>query len=319
MPEHWVKVLRRLVVLPGLSAGILTGLLVTVPPGRQASGPPDPKPDATAFDIARLSPAELEALALDVLTTLDEKREAAAHDGPGAAMSSWEQEEGDLRQIHLGMNNLRRLLPLGKKLTLESLRDILKTPKLSREKRLIASVRRIVFDPRLGDSAEVWEEDLSVIHVGPVYAACLTSDDEAMLLLGHELTHVAARAGRLNGFIGSMNDTARQAADLELNEDQEEELACDFTGAEVLKRYISLHPTDETDAGRFSRAFGYEPHSERLARAWLDFCASYNGDPGDEEHLSQYQTLRVLPGLDAELKALIPDDAISTRLCRQAH
>ncbi|HYJ45448.1 MAG TPA: hypothetical protein VEV81_02470, partial [Pyrinomonadaceae bacterium] len=222
----------------------------------------------------------------------------------------------DLRQIRLGMKNVRRLLPLARKLTLDALEETLKTTELSREKRMITAVRRVVFNPGLGDTAAVWEEDLSIIHVGPDYAAHLTSDDEAMLLLGHELTHVAVRTGRLNDFIEKVSEGARATANLELGEDQKEELACDFTGAEVLKRYIALNPTGEEDALRFSRAFGYESPNERLTRAWQDFCASYNGDSPDTEHLSLEQTFRALPGLDPELKALVPDETISIRLCR---
>jgi hypothetical protein len=316
LPGAWKKVLRWLAILPGFMVGTLAGLLVTAPRSRQASAPLAAAPAPTAPDIQRLSPSELETLALGVLSTLSEKRWNASPDGPVSAAGSWNQEWADPRQVHLGMDNLRRLLPLAKKLTLESLGDSLKSKRLSREKRLLASVRRIVLDPSLNNSAGVWEEDLTIIHVGPAYATYLTSDDEAMLLLGHELTHVAARTGGLNKFIAGMSDAARQSADMELNEDQREELACDFTGAEVLKRYISLHPTDQTAAERFSLALGYESPANRLARAWRDFCVSYNGGPDDREHLSPDQTFSILPGLDPDLKALILDDAVSTRLCR---
>lgn len=289
---------------------------MTIPLDRQASVPFASKPDSLPFDIAHLSPAELETLALNVLTTLHEKRVPVAPDKFGAVSSSWNQSENNLWRIHLGMKNVRRLLPLAKKLTLESLGETIKTTRLSREKRLIAAVHRIVFDPRLSDTAEVWEGDLSVIRIGPEYAADIISDDEAMLLLGHELTHVALRTGRLNYLIERVSEVAQTTANLELGEVQKEELAADFIGAEVLKRYLALDPTGETNAARFSRAFEYEPPSQRLARAWQDFCASYNGDPLDGEHLSQDQTFRALPGLDPEMKALIPNDAISPRLCR---
>jgi hypothetical protein len=304
------------VILPGLMGGILIGLLLAIPLSRQASVPSDLKPASTLLDIASLSPTELETLALDVLTELHEKKGPVSPREPGAVKGLWSQPQSNLRQIHLGMKNLRRLLPLAKKLTLESLGEMLKTRELSREKRLLAAVHQLVLNPRMGDAAAVWEEDLSVIHVGPDYAAYVTSDDEAMLLLGHELTHVAVRAGRLNNFIENVNQGARTTANLELSEDQKEELACDFTGAEVLKRYIALYPTEEQNAQRFAGAFGYEPSSKRLAHAWQDFCTSYNGGPPDEEHLSQDQTLRALLGLDPELKAMIPEDAISMKVCR---
>lgn len=302
--------------LPGLAVGIFLGLFVTIPMGWQASAPAELKSGLALSDIARLSPPELETLAVNVLTELHEKQGPVASRRLDAGRSLWDQTENNLRQVYQGIRNVRRLLPLAKKLTLESLGGTLKTASLSREKRLIAAVRQVVLDPRQGNSASVWEEDLSIIHVGPDYAVHLTSDDEVMLLLGHELTHVAVRTGRLNDFIENVNEGARSTASLELAEEQKEELACDFIGAEVLKRYIALNPTEEASARRFSRAFGYEPPSERLAHAWQDFCASYNGDSQDSEHLSQDQTLRALPGLDPELKALIPDDADSIRLCR---
>ena len=316
MPEFCIKALKRLMFLPGLVAGILAGLLITVLFHWQTSAPAVSKPDPQPFDISRLSPAELETLAVDSLTALQEKKGPLDSHGFGTLDDSWNRPEDDPRQIHLGMRNARRLLPLAKKLTLESLKDRVRTANLLREKRLLSSVHYLVLDTHLSYSAEVWEDDLSVIHIGPDYAAHLTSDDETMLLLGHELTHVAVRAGRLNNFIESVNDVARAAANLELDEDQKEELACDFIGAQVLKRYIAIHSTDQANALRFARASGYEPLSERLAHAWQDFCASYNGVSPDAEHLSQDQTFRALLGLDPELKALIPDDAISTRLCR---
>lgn len=326
LTEFQTKAFRRLVtpglligILAGLSAVVLIGLSASLPLERRACAPPESlesKPDAARPDIARLSPAELETLALDALAALSEKRARAGIDGPGADGHPWDESGENLRRIRLGLKNLRRLLPLAKSLTLQVLGERLMTSRLLRERRLIASVRQIVFDPGMGNAAGVVEEDLSVIRVGPDYAVYLTSDDDAMLLLGHELTHVAARAGRLKPFIQSVSELARQSADLTLDGEQREELACDFTGAEVLKRYIALHPTGERSAERFSRPFGYQPTAERLANAWKEFCASYNGDPLDEVHLSWYQTMRVLPGLDPELKSLIPDDATAAQPCR---
>jgi len=306
----WAKDIKRFAALPGLTAGVLAGLLLTVPLERLAGARFDPKPEQAPLDVARLSDAELETLALDLLSTLNGRR------GQPAARSSWGRAEFDPRRVHRGMDNARRLLPLAKRLTLQSLRGSLKSDGLSRERRLIASVRRVVLDPGLGNAAAVSERDLTTIGIGPEYAAYLTADEEAMLVLGHELTHVAARGGRLYDFIESTSDVARRFADLALNAVQKEELVCDFTGAQVLKRYIALRPTARPGPERFSSAFGYAPRSERLAHAWQDFCASYNGDPEDGEHLSEEQLFRILPGLDPRLKALIPDDATSTRLCR---
>lgn len=300
----------RFAVLPGLTAGLLGGLLFATQLKRLSGAPLDAQAAAAHPDLERLSAAELETLALDAMTRLNEMRGAASLKVPtrGAA--------GDPRQIHLGIENVRRLLPLGKRLTLRTLGGALKTRGLSRERLLIEGVRRVVFDAGLGDSAGVSEDDLSTIRIGPGYAAYLTSDDEAVLLLGHELTHVAARGGRLQGFIEGVSRVARQSADLALDQVQKEELACDFAGAEVLRRYMALRPTGQAGAERFTRAFGYQPRSERLAHAWQDFCTSYNGDPADQEHLSLAQTFRVLPRLNPEFRPLIPDDVTSSRLCR---
>jgi hypothetical protein len=309
-PVTWGKVIRRFAVLPGLTAGLLAGLLIGAPLKRLSGGPLVPRSDAPGADLGRLSDAELEALALDALTRLNEKGGAAGPKG-GPVRGEFEP-----RQIYLGIENVRRLLPLAKRLTLQTLGGFLKSSGLSRERRLITSVRRVVFDASLGNAAEISERDLTTIRVGPGYAAYLTSDDEAMLVLGHELTHVAARGGRLQRLIEDVSRVASESAGLTLSEVQKEELACDYAGAEVLKRYIALRPTARAGDERFTSAFGFGPRPERLARAWQDFCISYNGDPFDEEHLSLTQTFRVLPRLNPELRTLIKDDAISTRLCR---
>jgi hypothetical protein len=187
---------------------------------------------------------------------------------------------------------------------------------LNKEARLISSVMRVELDPNLGETAEVWEGDLSLIRIGTGYAAYLVSDDEVMLLLSHELTHVGARTGKLNDYIESVTRTVQETNHIEINADQKEELACDFIGAEVLKRFIASHPTSENGVDRFSRAFGYEPREQRLRRAWTDFCWSYNGEVGDQEHLSQDQTIRSLLVLDPDFTGLIHKDASTARLCR---
>jgi hypothetical protein len=315
-----IKGRRSLSIMPGLMVGMLSGLLLAASYNRQENSPVNPQPAQMLSEIEHLSTAELEAFSLKALSTLREKRGLDADEGSGAEEDYEVGTINGWRDVQLGIRNVRRLLPLARQLTLESLReaqvsDPLKRSGLSREKRLIDAVHKIVLDPSLADTAEVRDDRLSEIRIGPDYALHLISDDEAIFLLGHELTHVAARSGRLNQFIEHVTETARLSADVELMEDQKEDLACDFTGAEVLKRFIALHPKDEPEAERFARAVGYEPPAVRLARAWDDFCASYNGDAGDEEHLSHTQTLRALFGLDPKLKALMPQDSISSTLC----
>jgi hypothetical protein len=271
-------------------------------------------------DIEHLSPTELESLTLKALSRLHEMRGALATQAVGEGEDYRRLPTYSWRQVHLGLKNVRRLLPLAKRLTLESLReadvgDPLKRAGLLREQRLVNAVDKIVLDPWLGDAAEVREGHLREIRIGSDYALHLISDDEAIFLLGHELTHVAARSGRLNQFIGNVSERARLSANVEPTKAQREDLACDFTGAKVLKRFIALSPSEDSAGVRFVRAVGYESHSVRLSRAWDDFCASYNGDVGDERHLSQDQMISALLGLDPELKALMPEDSVPSLFC----
>lgn len=308
--------------MPGLLIGLLAGLLITVPQIRLASAPSDLHPIPVHADIENLSAAELETLALKTLSTLHEKRGLAAGFGYGAENSSREKMANGWREIQLGLKNIRRLLPVAKWLTLDALRTAqtdgrLKNSGLLREKRLLQGVRKILLDPQLIGDAEVWGDRLSEIRVATDYAPALISDDEAIFVLSHELTHVAARSGRLDQFIDNVRETARLSAGVEPTKEQKEDLACDYTAAEVLKRFIALHPTGETERERFSRIIGFNAPSERIAHAWEDFCASYNGESGVEDHLSRAQTMRALVGLDPELKSLVPDDVLSSTLCRE--
>jgi hypothetical protein len=265
-------------------------------------------------NLADLPEAELQRLAADVLSTLSKKGKLNDPVTTGKS-ESISQTPGSSPML-LGLKNARRLLPQAKQLTLEFLHERVKTSALTKEARLIAAVNHLVIDHSLGDSAEVREGDLSKIWIGPDYATYLVSDDEAVLLLTHELTHVAVRAGKLNKFIDSVTTTARLSARIELNQQQNEELACEFTAAEVLKRFIATNPTNEPSSERFSLAFGYETPAKRLTRAWADFCASYRGDSRDNQHLGQDETIRALIVLDQDLKAFVPDDSLPSRFCQ---
>lgn len=311
---------RLLSILPGMILGILIGLTITARHNRPIAAPGDSDLTGRLSDVDHLSSAEVEILAQKALSRLGEIRRLAANTGLDANTSSDGQITNSRRQVHLGINNVRRLLPLAKRLTVESLRegnrgaDDLKTSVLLREKRLINAVRKVVLDQHLGGMAVVRDDRLSEIRIGSDYAPYLTSDDEAIFLLGHELMHVAARSGRLDRFIENVAENAKLSANVEATEDQKEDLACDLTGAQVLKRFIALKPTREAEAERLSRGLEYEPPSVRLARAWEDFCASYYGFSGDEYHLSHEQTIRALVGLDPTLKGLVPDDLAASPL-----
>jgi hypothetical protein len=300
-------------VLLAVTVGALFGLLIVAQLQGQSSEKVDRIAALKSVNLADLPDAELQQLAADVLSRITENNKLIGEGAMGR--SDAPNRPLDPKDIELGFKNARRLLPLAKRLTLETLREQIKVTSLTKEARLIASVNHLMLDPTLNDSAEVREEDLSRIWIGPDYATDLTLDDEAILLLSHELTHVAVRSGRLNNFIDSVTTTARLAAGIELNHVQKEELACDFAAAEVLKRFIATHPTGESSSLRFSLAFGYEPPDKRLTRAWADFCASYRGDSRDGDHLSRDQTIRSLVVLDQDLKAFVRDDTLATRFC----
>ena len=313
---------RPLSFLPGLLVGLLAGLLITVPQIRLSSAPSDAHPILRRAEIESLSADELETLALETLSTLGQKRQLNAGSDHIAENSSGEKTTNYWPQVQLGLKNIRRLLPLAKLLTLDALRTAqtdghLKTSGLLKEKRLLQGVRKVVLGPELEGDAGVWDDRLWEIHIAADYAPALISDDEAIFVLGHELTHVAARSGRLGQFIDNVKETARLSADVEPTREQKEDLACDYIGAQVLKHFIMLYPTGQTEKERFSRITGLESSSQRLALAWEDFCASYNGIPGDEDHLGQAQTMRALVALDPELKSLVPDDALSSTICRE--
>ncbi|MGH9903889.1 MAG: hypothetical protein ACRD68_18930, partial [Pyrinomonadaceae bacterium] len=141
------------------------------------------------------------------------------------------------------------------------------------------------------------------------------SDDDAVLLIGHELTHVAARGGRLRRLIREVSDAAKLSAGVTPGKEQEEDLACEYVGVQVLKRYLSLHPMGEPASVRLARALNGPSPAEQLEIAWENFCATYDDEAaGDDEHLSTQQTIRALLGIDPELQTLmlegpVPADA----------
>ena len=300
-------------ILISLTVGIVFGQLIIAPLSGVSTEVVDRSAAPNSVNLADLPAAELEQLAANVLSTLTEKTKLADKDATGKSDSI--RQPLNPEQIRLGIRNAGRLLPLAKRLTLESLRERVKTSALTKEARLIAGVKHLVVDRTMGDSAAVNDGDLSKIWIGPDYATNLTLDDEAVVLLGHELTHVAARTGGLNDFIENVTATAQPSAGILFSQEQKEELACDFTAAEVLKRFIALHPTSELSSKRFLLPFGYETQAERLKRAWTGFCESYRGDSRDAEHLGRDQTIRSLTVLDEDLKAFVPSDALEIRFC----
>ena len=305
-----VGALRPASILAGLIAGVLTGLFVVTPPDWHVARPPAPV-SVTTPKLDALSPEDLQQLVVTALTKLGEHRELT-----NAGRRNTSQDPSELivygaKDIERGVTNMQRLLPSVKRWTIDAIRkaaaaDDVKPSEWPRVTRLVDGVRRIVRSHSLRCMALVRDDRLSEILVDSDYAPFLASDDEAVFVLAHELTHVAARSNVLDQFIKEVAQKVKQLALLEPAEGQWEDLACDFVAELVLKQFIAVNPTDVPAASRVSSVLGYESPAERFARAWEDFCASYNGDPGDAEHLNQYQTIRALIALDPELQPLMP-------------
>lgn len=281
------------------------------PHSRPTTGSPiaDPVPKLT--DVDHLSPHEIQTLIIKALSRLGEQQGFAAGVEGIAIGGSDGRAAHTPDDVHRGINNIRRLLPLAQRWTLETLQqvtaeyDAWPTVRL-RITRLIYSVHSIVRDEHLRSMAAIRDNRLTEIRVDPAYAPYLASDDEAIFVLAHELTHVAARSGKLDRFIEGVAQNAKRNAQVEPTVGQREDLACDYVAELVVKRFISLNPTSDSAASRLSRVLGYESPDERFARAWEDFRLAYDGDPGDGDHLAQYQTIRALLALDPELQSLMP-------------
>jgi hypothetical protein len=193
-----------------------------------------------------------------------------------------------------GVGHAASLLPLARRLMIESLRELASTHRvggdvLARAERRVNAVETVRLDDSLGDMAEVYDEEPTVIRVGPEYARALGDDDESVLLLGHELTHAAATGGELDDLFEEIAGEAARRASVSPTEEQREDLVCDLVGAQTLKRFARLRPDGEPAARRVARIFG-----------------AHGGDSGDdtdgdEEHLSSSATWRAITSIDPEL------------------
>jgi hypothetical protein len=210
-------------------------------------------------------------------------------------MHSDRSDDHDSRQqVEQGVANTKRLLPLARQFTLLSLRECqgsfgIRSAGFREAESSVEAVDSVLVDDELGEMAEVDDEHPGQIRIGPDYALYLTNDDEVILLLGHELTHVAAWDGRLREFIDSVAGKVERLSGVHAAEEQKEDLACDYIGEQALKRFIRQHPTGESAEERLAGILGFNADDE---------------DDGDEEHLSQREMLQVWGSLDEELRTL---------------
>jgi hypothetical protein len=203
-----------------------------------------------------------------------------------------------MREAEAGIQNARRLLPVGKKLMLQALADCQRQmgvydTNMEAIAKAVNAIDSIGIDVTLWDLAEVDDERPNVIMVGPEYASLLTSDDEVGMLLGHELTHIAARDDRLKSFVSVVTLTVERLSGVYPTDDQQEDLAADYIGEQTLRRYILAYPTDEPGVSRLSRVLGVEPGAGEVF-----------DDGGDDEHLAHIQMVQAWLALDRELAPL---------------
>lgn len=192
-----------------------------------------------------------------------------------------------------GLGRAAGLLPLARRLTLEALEEVagrygVGEAALRGARRQVEAVRDVRLVTGLGDLAEFDEDEPTEVRVGEEYARNLTNDDEAVLLLAHELTHAAAVGNGLDELIEAVAADAARRSGIFAADEQKEDLLCEYVGEQALKRFARLSP-------------GREPLSVRVGRAFGGVGREDEGE-GDEEHLSPGETWRALRGLDPELE-----------------
>jgi hypothetical protein len=190
-----------------------------------------------------------------------------------------------------GLGRAAALLPLARRLTLESLSEVAERygvadATLGRARSQLEAVTEVRLDAGLGDLAEFDEEEPTAVKLGEGYAGEIEGDDEAVVLLAHELTHAAAAGGNLGGLIEAVAAEAGRRSGVFAAEGQKEDLLCEYVGEQALKRFARMSPAGESLPERVGRAFGGGGDGD---------------DEADEEHLSTDQTWRVLRALDPEL------------------
>jgi hypothetical protein len=217
--KNSVKGLQPLAILPGLVLGVVVGVLLTPGSNRPATKSSTAKPASPPLGIDQLSLGEIARLPQTTISRLCDDS-GNAERGVQRLDKCFDQRTlTDAPPPRAGIVNTRRLLRLTKRLTVQALFELrghydFHPESLSREKGRINAVSRIIRDKSLGDTAAVEDKRPGEIRVGSGYAQFLTSDDEAVFLLAHELTHISARTGSLKGLIETLSQSARVAADV---------------------------------------------------------------------------------------------------------
>jgi len=259
---------------------------------------------ATTLEINDIKSAGSDDLGGKALLRLCEENQLHSND------YRHEAHEGDMnspearRLIDLGIKRAERLLPLAKKLVIDSLRELpadlnASADEVVRAEHFVNNINSVVLDMDLDDAAEFEDDEPATVRIGPGYALFLETDEETIMLLGHELTHAAEQERNLNEFVRTVTAKVESDAGVYPGHAQRHDLTCDFIGEQVLKRFIKQNPSKESSALRFSHA--------------LDYNCDDDQDDSDDEHLSQDDTLKALLSLDPELNRLILGETAAKR------
>jgi hypothetical protein len=193
-----------------------------------------------------------------------------------------------------GARRAQRLLPITKELVIASLRELARDYNLRGSRRYgsgiqraiarVRVVRQIRPDMESRDNASVFLHNPRTIVFGTIFLAGLPSNEGIISVLAHELVHIAdGSEDGLRQLFRALGSRASRLTDLKIQDQQAEELTCDFVGMLSARAYVSRTPN-------------YEPLQRRISRSMAHNCVDQ--DEGDEDHLSPKSTIRALLALN---------------------
>ena len=196
-----------------------------------------------------------------------------------------------------GAQRAERLLPITKQLVIVSLRELARDYELSGSRAYAAGLRRAIArvtavrhirpDMESRDNASVFLHNPRTIIFGTIFLAGLPSDEGMISVLAHELVHLAdGGEDSLRPIFRAVGSRAARLTAIKIEQQQAEELTCDYVGMVAARSYVS-------------RAPNYEPLPRRISRSLAHNCVDQ--DEGDEDHLSPKSTIRALLALNPTL------------------
>ena len=196
-----------------------------------------------------------------------------------------------------GAARAQRMLPVAKKLVINSLRQLVIEYGMQRSAVFntrvqqgilrVQNVRSIKPDMESRDNASVFLSRPHTITFGTIFLAGLRSDEGMISVLSHELMHIAdGDRDNLRPLVSAIGLKATGLTGIEIRGQKSEELTCDLIGAMAVRSFVSDTP-------------GYESIARRLSRSIEHNCVTI--DDGDDDHLSPLNTIRALLALHPTL------------------